>query len=155
MIRWFRQWAHRRRYLREGRALLMQAGEGTGSVLPAAIIERDGGCVVSGEEDPAKSESQEFVECGSHGRSEPAFVCQHLVAAKDAAPVGFHEADVNPAAREWGDRNGWCDQCDKIYAWEGCWNDVSEAFAGITMVCSHCFSYLRSRHGRTMRSIIG
>ena len=90
------------------------------------------------------------VECGTHGRAEAAFVCRHLVGATTGPGLGFHQAAVDPENREWGDLNGWCDQCDAIYAAAGEWNDASEAFAGVTLVCSGCFFDLKARHGSAL-----
>jgi hypothetical protein len=92
------------------------------------------------------STDERYVECGQHGRAQPAFVCQHLVAAKDGPALGFHAADIDPYNRTWGDLNGWCDKCDEIWILEGGWNDASEEFAGIKLICSNCFEDLEERH---------
>jgi hypothetical protein len=95
------------------------------------------------------SEDRRLVECVFHGPSDSAFICRHLVRARSGPLLGFHQAAIDPYNREWGDLNGWCDQCDEIYLAEGAWNDVSEGFAGITLVCSGCFFDMKARHGRS------
>lgn len=93
------------------------------------------------------SNEKMFVDCPTHGHTDVAFVCGHLVRAKTGPAVGFHQADFDPENRDWGDLNGWCDQCDAIHLAEGEWNEASEAFAGVTLVCSACFFDLKARHG--------
>jgi hypothetical protein len=90
---------------------------------------------------------ERLVECHAHGRTEAAFVCWHLAGAKDGPILGFHQADIDLEHRERGDLNGWCDDCDHVYTSEGGWNDASEGFADVTLVCSACFFDLRARHG--------
>jgi hypothetical protein len=93
------------------------------------------------------SEDDRAVECDAHGRSDAAFVCKHLACARPNAVLGFHQAQIDPQNREWGDLQGWCDRCDEVFLAEGEWNDASEAFAGITLVCSGCFFEIKARHG--------
>jgi hypothetical protein len=97
------------------------------------------------------ADESKSVECGTHGRADAAFVCRHLAGARTGPPLGFHQAYIDPENRQWGDLNGWCDRCDTIYAAEGEWNDTSEAFAGVTMICSGCFFDLKARHERPAR----
>ena len=82
------------------------------------------------------------VECPSHGLVGPAFVCRHLAAQVDGdgPPIGFfepHSPPENPQA--------WCAACEQVRSRESDWNDASEAFAGITFICSGCFAELRRR----------
>jgi hypothetical protein len=88
-----------------------------------------------------------FVECLAHGRTGAAFICRHLVNAMTGPVLGFHQAKIDPENRQWGDLNGWCDRCDQIFSAEGAWNDASEGFAGVTLVCSGCFFDLKAKHG--------
>lgn len=77
------------------------------------------------------------VECGDHGLRRPAFVCQHLTAFDK---VGFHEPfDQKPEDELEDGFQAWCDECEKIRSKEGEWNDVSEGFAKIKLVCDLCF----------------
>lgn len=62
----------------------------------------------------------------SHGTSRAAFVCQHL---NRYTYTGFHEAfESNPLVEPDDDYKAWCDECEKIRAREGEWNDVLEEF---------------------------
>jgi hypothetical protein len=100
------------------------------------------------------AKGERFVECGAHGRSDAAFVCKHLVAAKGGPMLGFHQAKVDPRNREWSDLNGWCDQCEQVYLAQGEWNGVSEGFAGVTLICSRCFFDMKARHGGLWRRML-
>jgi hypothetical protein len=84
------------------------------------------------------------VVCGDHGPVLPTFVCRHLVAQSG---TGFNVPDepVNP---EWPFRQAWCDECDALLMRVGEWNDESEAFAGITMICEICFDRRREARQR-------
>ena len=81
--------------------------------------------------------SDKVVECGSHGNVKPAFLCHHLLTG---SLVGWNEPD---AYEEQGDEfdgciNAWCDECEKVANASGGWNDESEAFANIKLVCEGC-----------------
>ena len=95
-----------------------------------------------------------YVQCGTHGEVEPAFVCQHLLGACGDAPtaVGWFEAEIDPDNREWGDQNGWCAACDEVLSEEGEWNDRSEGFAQIKLVCEFCFARMRDVQQGLVRS---
>jgi hypothetical protein len=83
-------------------------------------------------------ESEKKVECEDHGLRIAAFVCQHLNAINK---VGFHEpfdSDPNNIDPE-EDLQAWCDECEKIREAEGEWNEKSEAFAKIKLICDKCF----------------
>jgi hypothetical protein len=84
------------------------------------------------------------VTCESHGTSRAAFVCQHL--NKDVF-TGFHEAfESNPLIEPDDDYQAWCDECEKIREQEGEWNDVSEGFAKIRLICDQCFFEVKQRN---------
>ena len=86
------------------------------------------------------------VECSEHGDQEPAFVCRHLNLRE---PVGFVEgyAPEDPAEDLF---QAWCSACDEILTQEGEWNDRSEAFAAIRLVCRDCYREMKAlnRRGR-------
>jgi hypothetical protein len=88
---------------------------------------------------------QRRVQCGTHGEVLPAYVCCHLVPC-GPAPLGFHEPDPDPDEPD--DLQAWCDACDEVLEQHGEWNDESEAFAKIRLVCEFCFAALRERHGQ-------
>lgn len=82
---------------------------------------------------------QKTVDCGNHGFKRPAFVCQHL---ELNSQNGFEEAfetfkgmDLD----EDDDFAAWCDECEKKRIEYDGWNDESEAFAKIKLVCEDCY----------------
>lgn len=87
--------------------------------------------------------SDKKIECGNHGFQEAAFVCMHLLRNGKEKPVGFYQAEVDPNNREWGDLNAWCKECEDVLEREGEWNDESEAFANIHLVCGECFEEMK------------
>ncbi|MCW8987136.1 MAG: hypothetical protein OQK75_05630 [Gammaproteobacteria bacterium] len=88
------------------------------------------------------SDSDNKIECEAHGSADITFVCQHLVGGEH---LGFNlgydpeEPDeLYPAA--------WCDECERVLEEEGEWNDKSEAFADIKLLCAHCYEDTRERN---------
>ena len=87
--------------------------------------------------------SENLVECGTHGKSKMAFVCCHLLKGEK---VGWNEPDEyiyeeddDEYDAEYDDCiNAWCDNCEEVLARCGGWNDESEAFADIKLVCENC-----------------
>ena len=78
-----------------------------------------------------------------HGEASPAYVCQHLLdglRARDIRSIGFYEAGSEPGEE---DDCGWCRACEGMRLAEGGWNDKSEGFAQIKLVCSGCFADMR------------
>lgn len=87
---------------------------------------------------------EKAVTCESHGASRPAFVCQHL---NKNTYTGFHEAfESNPLIETDDDYQAWCDECEKMRQREGEWNDVSEGFAKIRLICDQCFFEIKRRN---------
>lgn len=82
------------------------------------------------------------MECARHGIRRPAFICQHL---RFGEGLGFNTAE-EPFDPEWPFQNAWCDECDKVLAREGEWNDVSEGFAGVIVICEGCLGEIRGRN---------
>ena len=86
-----------------------------------------------------------IVECHAHGKQEETFVCQHLLGALDTREkVGFFWSG-GPRS------NAWCSACEEARIREGGtagdWNERSEAFAGIKLLCGACYDQLRVLHG--------
>ena len=85
------------------------------------------------------------VQCDEHGPQEETFVCQHLAQSlRTLEPVGFF------FAREpRGD--AWCSACEEVRIREGGetgdWNERSEAFAKITLLCGSCYDKVKRLHG--------
>lgn len=86
-------------------------------------------------------EEYETIECAEHGQQQTTFVCRHLAESlRTGASVGFWQAD-NPGNPR---PNAWCSACEqKLQATGGEWNDESEAFAGITLLCGACYDRAR------------
>lgn len=80
------------------------------------------------------------VECPEHGSEPPAFVCRHL---NLETPVGFVEG-YDPDDPETELYQAWCRACDEVLVEEGDWNDRSEAFAGIRLVCRSCYRQMKA-----------
>jgi hypothetical protein len=83
--------------------------------------------------------SDREVECLIHGRSTEAFVCRHIVASlRNGVRTGFH----TPGDSE-SENQAWCHACEQVRACEGEWNDRSEAYAGIRLICDRCYDRAR------------
>jgi hypothetical protein len=82
----------------------------------------------------------DMVECHIHGTEGAAYVCQHLNLTE---AVGFIEG-YDPADPEAELYQAWCRACDAVLMREGDWNDRSEAFAGVRMVCRGCYKEMRA-----------
>jgi hypothetical protein len=81
------------------------------------------------------------VECAKHGLTEACFVCQHLA---HRTGQGFFVADEKQSARP----HAWCAACDEVLLHAGGqWDDETEAFAGVTMICSGCYDEIRAAAG--------
>ena len=88
------------------------------------------------------SEMKDRVECASHGSREATYVCQHLVSGEGS---GFNYAhDEEDPDELWP--GAWCDACERVLDAEGEWNDRSEAFARIRLLCDGC-QLIFSDHG--------
>jgi len=92
---------------------------------------------------PAMSEKDsKTVECALHGEERAAYVCRHLDLHE---PVGFVEGH-DPDEPDVELFQAWCAACDEVLVREGEWNDRSEAFAGIRLVCRACYREIRDLH---------
>ena len=89
--------------------------------------------------------SDRVVECESHGPQEAAFVCSHLVASLPLGKaIGFFWAPGEEGSR--GD--AWCAECEEVrIRCGGDWNDESEAFAKIKLLCGSCWDRLKELNG--------
>lgn len=77
------------------------------------------------------------IECSSHGVCEATYVCRHIWGSGDNVPsVGFNYSSLSNDAYP----NAWCDACDDfLMANGGDWNDITEAFARVSLLCSGCY----------------
>lgn len=75
-----------------------------------------------------------IVNCDKHGNQEETFVCQHIVESLTTKiSVGFYYA-----SEPRGD--AWCNECEHMRIKEGGeWNEKSEAFASIKLLCGVCY----------------
>ncbi len=88
------------------------------------------------------SESEDIVECGKHGNSSATYVCKHLL---EGEQLGFNYG-YDPDEPDEIHPDAWCDECEKIRSAEGGWNDKSESFAEIKLLCSFCYENLREKN---------
>lgn len=84
------------------------------------------------------------VRCGVHGERHAAFVCHHLV---QGIGLGFFEPNRATISQDESDElSAWCSKCERVRQQQGGWNDVSEAFAHVTMICDACFEATHRRN---------
>lgn len=86
-------------------------------------------------------EDAQVVECALHGPQQATFVCRHVVQSlRDDQPRGFWTSEVsldNPRP------DAWCTECEELVNRVGEWNDATEAFAGVTLLCGACYDRAR------------
>jgi len=88
------------------------------------------------------SDPEIIVECSIHGKSEAAFVCQHL---EKGEKVGFnysYDSEDSDSLHP----DAWCDECDDVLDEEGEWNEKTESFVGIKALCCSCYEISRERN---------
>lgn len=89
-----------------------------------------------------KKLKQKTVNCGNHGFRRPAFVCQHLNLEN---PIGFEEAFETYKGMDLDDDlQAWCNECEKIRIKYGEWNEESEKFAKIKLICEDCYFEMKA-----------
>ncbi|GAA0193903.1 hypothetical protein GCM10009122_56990 [Fulvivirga kasyanovii] len=81
-----------------------------------------------------------YVKCGEHGSRRRAFVCQHL---NSNTKTGFEEAFPTYPDMEFeyedDDFQAWCDECESVRVKYDGWNEESEKFAKIKLICEKCY----------------
>jgi hypothetical protein len=84
------------------------------------------------------SEAGKYIECCEHGKQQATYVCQHTVQTlSDNVTRGFWSAEP-----EAGDSrpDSWCSACEEmVNETGGAWNDESEEFAGVRLICGACY----------------
>ena len=86
---------------------------------------------------------QMTVECGQHGYRRPAFVCQHL---NVETPKGFEESFESTRGMDLDDDDdfaAWCNKCESHRIMHRGWNEESEKFAQIKLICEECYFELK------------
>lgn len=78
------------------------------------------------------SNSEDQVECATHGKRDATFVCCHLVGGEK---LGFNSA-YDPDNSNVLQPDAWCDECERMVEEESEWNEKSEAFADIKILGS-------------------
>lgn len=87
----------------------------------------------------------EKIDCPEHGDQEAAYVCCHLAESLETGGrIGFYYAS-GPRA------DAWCAACEEVRLREGGetgdWNDRSESFANIKLLCGTCYDKIRIING--------
>ncbi|MDX1572353.1 MAG: hypothetical protein R3200_17865 [Xanthomonadales bacterium] len=91
------------------------------------------------------TEENGCVECCHHGRQPATFVCQHLVQSlRDGRARGFWTSAEDPDNPR---PDAWCGDCEALVNRVGEWNDESEAFAGVSLLCGLCYDRARALNG--------
>lgn len=86
---------------------------------------------------------QRKVDCGKHGYRRAAFVCQHLNLYESK---GFEEAFESEKGMDLDDEDdfaAWCNECENHRIKYGGWDEESEKFAKIKLVCEECYFELK------------
>jgi len=93
-------------------------------------------------------DGEKVVECSEHGEQQATFVCQHIIQTlNDKNPRGFWCANDPINSRP----NAWCSECEaKVQETNGEWNDESEEFAGVSLLCGACYDKAKElNHGQS------
>ena len=84
--------------------------------------------------------ASKMMQCPRHGGQHRAFVCQHLV---KGTGLGFFQPDIVDEDDRY---SAWCGQCEEAVQRNGGeWDDATEAFAGVTLICAGCFEEAKAR----------
>jgi hypothetical protein len=99
------------------------------------------------------SENTRTVHCKKHGEQQETFVCNHLVNGLDtASPVGFWRAEDPGNFRP----DAWCTACNEVLREEaGEWNERSESFADLKLLCGKCYYSARELNFPESRNYFG
>jgi len=82
------------------------------------------------------------IRCETHGESDAAYVCKHLV---EGSGRGF-SFGVNPERPDATCPDAWCDACEARFAEIGEWTDELFAEAAFKTVCEFCYSSIREKN---------
>jgi len=88
------------------------------------------------------SDSNKKIECDTHGTTDATFICNHLLQGEQR---GFN-LGIDPENPDDLCPDAWCDECEKVLDDEGEWNEKSEKFADIKLLCSKCYEETRERN---------
>ncbi len=89
------------------------------------------------EAQPMSDVPKKLVECSEHGPQQATYVCQHIVLGlRGDEARGFWSAADSGNPRP----DAWCTACNEfLHEKGGDWNDVTEAFASVTLLCGACY----------------
>ena len=79
-----------------------------------------------------------FIECEEHGENKMAFVCHHFLEKQN---IGWNEKEeyiFDEDDEFWDCISAWCDECENYRIENDGWDEDSEKFADITLVCESC-----------------
>lgn len=82
---------------------------------------------------------QKIIDCAIHGFRRPAFICQHLNLKNKN---GFEEAFTTYPKMALNDDESfqaWCNECEEIRVQHDGWNEQSEKFSKIKLICEDCY----------------
>ena len=84
------------------------------------------------------SDEQQYVECFTHEKQQATYVCQPIVQSlRDGIPREFWPTESEPGNLR---PDSWCNKYEEMIISTGEeWNDESEEFAGITLLCGACY----------------
>jgi hypothetical protein len=94
-------------------------------------------------DEQAEGTTETAVQCVEHGPRQQAFVCHHLL---NGTEHGFFwgtdpEDPRNPCP------DAWCAECDAYLEQHGGeWNEETEEFAQIKLICDLCYDEIRRRN---------
>lgn len=92
------------------------------------------------------SNEQHYVECSEHGQQQATYVCQHIVQSlRDGKPRGFWSSEESPDNPR---PDSWCSTCEDVVNRIGEWNEESESFAGISLLCGACYDRAKDMNTR-------
>jgi len=96
------------------------------------------------------SDQNSSIQCDTHAETDATFVCQHLLKGEK---LGFN-IGFDPGLPDdlWPD--AWCDQCEKVFLKEGEWNELSEKFSPIKLLCTRCYETVRAKNWHEDEKII-
>ncbi len=88
------------------------------------------------------SDSDNIIECDIHGATNATFVCKHLIGGEKLGfNLGYDPENIDDLYPD-----AWCNECERVLEEEGEWNEKSEEFAGIKILCSHCYEHTREKN---------
>ena len=85
------------------------------------------------------------INCGTHGKRVPAYVCRHLVNKLDDRVLGFVENCSDPE-----DLQAWCDDCERLFLDQGEMTAEFIEFNKLKVVCDFCYAKIKTIHTKVV-----